>query len=62
MRGMVLNIAAYHFLAIDDPRALADTLHARAAASGMFCLNRRAANEMTTKVRAMTWPSTEIAA
>ncbi len=35
MRGMVLNIAAYHFVAIDDPRALADALHARAAAAGL---------------------------
>ncbi|AER55862.1 rhodanese superfamily protein [Pseudoxanthomonas spadix BD-a59] len=32
---MVLNIAAYHFVAIDDPRALADALHARAAAAGL---------------------------
>lgn len=35
MRGMILNIAAYHFVAIDDPRALADALHARAAAAGL---------------------------
>ena len=29
---MVLNIAAYHFVAIDDPQALADVLRARAEA------------------------------
>ncbi|WDS38227.1 sulfurtransferase [Pseudoxanthomonas sp.] len=33
---MVLNIAAYHFVAIDDPRALADALHARAEAAGLL--------------------------
>jgi UPF0176 protein len=35
MGGMILNIAAYHFVAIDDPRALADALHARADAAGL---------------------------
>ena len=32
MRGMILNIAAYHFAAIDQPAVLADTLRARAQA------------------------------
>ncbi|WP_093136172.1 sulfurtransferase [Pseudoxanthomonas sp. GM95] len=33
---MVLNIAAYHFVAIDDPRALADALYARAEAAALL--------------------------
>ncbi|TMN19890.1 sulfurtransferase [Pseudoxanthomonas sp. X-1] len=32
---MILNIAAYHFVAIDDPQALADALLARAQAAGL---------------------------
>ncbi len=36
MRAMVLNIAAYHFVAIDDPHALAGALHARAQAAELL--------------------------
>jgi UPF0176 protein len=36
MRAMVLNIAAYHFVAIDDPRVLADALLARAQTAGLL--------------------------
>jgi len=36
MRAMVLNIAAYHFVAIDDPHALAGALHARAHAAELL--------------------------
>jgi UPF0176 protein len=36
MRAMVLNIAAYHFVAIDDPRVLADALLARAETAGLL--------------------------
>ncbi len=32
---MILNIAAYHFVRIDAPRALADALYARADAAGL---------------------------
>lgn len=35
MAGMILNIAAYHFVAIDDPQALADALLARAQAADL---------------------------
>jgi UPF0176 protein len=36
MRAMVLNIAAYHFVTIDDPRVLADALLARAETAGLL--------------------------
>ena len=35
MRAMILNIAAYHFVAIDDPDAVAATVRERADAAGL---------------------------
>lgn len=35
MRGMILNVAAYHFVAIADPAALADTLRERCEDAGL---------------------------
>ena len=35
LRRMILNIAAYHFVAIDDPDAIASVLRERAEAGGL---------------------------